>query len=40
VCYGFHRRTGKRRNIDKEWGTEIYSMSDIDALFEKLEGLR
>src|SRR5208337_3998316 len=30
----------KRRGIDKEWGTEVYSMSDIDGLFERLERLR
>ena len=30
----------KRRGIDKEWGTEVYSMSDIDGLFERLETLR
>jgi hypothetical protein len=30
----------KRRGIDKEWGTEVYSMSDIDGLFERLEKLR
>jgi len=30
----------KRRSIDKEWGTEVYSMSDIDGLFERLEKLR
>lgn len=30
----------KRRGIDKEWGTEVYSMSDADGLFERLEKLR
>ena len=30
----------KRRGIDKEWQTEVYSMSDIDGLFERLERLR
>jgi hypothetical protein len=30
----------KRRGIDKEWGTEVYSMSDIDGLFERMEKLR
>jgi hypothetical protein len=30
----------KRRGIDKEWGTSVHSMSDIDGLFEKLEKLR
>jgi hypothetical protein len=30
----------KRRGIDKEWGTEVYSMSDIEGLFERLEKLR
>lgn len=30
----------KRLGIDKEWGTEVYSMSDIDGLFERLERLR
>jgi hypothetical protein len=30
----------KRRGIDKEWGTEVYSMSEIDGLFERLEKLR
>jgi hypothetical protein len=30
----------KRRGIDKEWGTEVYSMSDADALFERLDKLR
>lgn len=30
----------KRRGIDKEWNTEVYSMSDIDGLFERLEKLR
>ncbi len=30
----------RRRGIDKEWGTEVYSMSDIDGLFEHLEGSR
>jgi hypothetical protein len=29
----------KRRGIAKEWGAEVYSFSDIDALFEKLEAL-
>jgi len=30
----------RRRGIDKEWGTEVYSMSDIDGLFEHLERSR
>lgn len=30
----------KRRGIDKEWGTKVCSMSDIDGLFERLEKLR
>ena len=30
----------KRRGIYKEWGTEVYSMSDAEALFERLEKLR
>jgi len=30
----------RRRGIDKEWETEVYSMSDIDGLFEHLECLR
>jgi hypothetical protein len=30
----------RRLGIDKEWGTEVYSMSDIDVLFGKLEALR
>jgi hypothetical protein len=30
----------KRRGIDKEWGTEVYSMSDIDDLFLQLDKLR
>jgi hypothetical protein len=30
----------KRLGIHKEWGTEVYSMSDIDGLFERLERLR
>jgi len=30
----------KRRGIDKDWGTEVYSMADIDGLFGKLEALR
>lgn len=30
----------KRRGIDKEWETEVYSMSDIDDLFQQLEKLR
>jgi hypothetical protein len=29
----------KRRGIDKDWGAEVYSMSDIDGLFCKLEAL-
>lgn len=29
----------KRRGIDKEWGTEVYSMSDIDGLCQRLEKL-
>ena len=29
----------KRRGIDKEWETEVYSMSDSDSLFERLEKL-
>lgn len=30
----------KRRGIDKDWGAEVYSMSDIDDLFQRLERLR
>ena len=30
----------KRLGIDQEWRTEVYSMSDIDTLFERLERLR
>lgn len=30
----------KRRGIDIDWGAEVYSMSDIDILFKKLEALR
>lgn len=30
----------KRLAIDKAWHAEIYSMSDIDGLFERLERLR
>lgn len=30
----------KRRGIDKDWGTEVYSLSDVTALFEKLQALR
>jgi hypothetical protein len=30
----------KRRGIDKDWDAEVYSMSDIDSLFKKLETLR
>jgi len=30
----------KRRGIDKEWRTEVYSMSDSDSLFERLKKLR
>ena len=30
----------KERGIDKDWGTEVYSMSDIDGLFQQLEKLR
>lgn len=30
----------KRLGIDKEWGTEVCSMSDINVLFEHLERLR
>lgn len=30
----------KRLGIDKDWNTEVYSMSGIDALFERLERLR
>jgi hypothetical protein len=30
----------KRRGIDKDWGTEVYSMSNIDDLFQRLEKLR
>ena len=30
----------KRHGIEKEWGTEVFSMSDIDGLFERLEHLR
>ena len=30
----------KRLGIDREWNTEVYSMADIDALFEPLEVLR
>ena len=29
----------KRRGINKDWGTEVYSMADIDGLFGKLEAL-
>jgi hypothetical protein len=27
----------KRLGIDKEWGNEVYSMSDVDGFFGKLE---
>lgn len=30
----------KERGIDKDWGTEVYSMSNIDDLFQRLEELR
>jgi hypothetical protein len=30
----------KERGIDKDWGTEVYSMSDIDDLFQRIEELR
>ncbi len=30
----------KRRGINTDWGTEVYSMSEIDGLFERLEALR
>jgi hypothetical protein len=30
----------KRHRIDTDWGSEVYSMSDIDGLFERLETLR
>jgi hypothetical protein len=30
----------RRLGIDKDWHTEVYSMSDIDGLFERLERLR
>ena len=30
----------RRRAISTEWGTEVYSLSEIAALFEKLEALR
>jgi hypothetical protein len=30
----------KRRGIEKDWGTEVYSMSNIDDLFQQLEKLR
>jgi hypothetical protein len=30
----------KRRGIDTDWGSEVYSMSDIDGLFARLEKLR
>lgn len=30
----------KRLGIDKEWGTELYSMSDINELCERLAHLR
>jgi hypothetical protein len=29
-----------RLGIDREWNTEIYSISDAEGLFERLEGLR
>ncbi len=34
------RKRIKDRGIDKDWGTEVYSMSDIDGLFQQLEKLR
>ena len=30
----------KRRGIDVEWGTKVYSLSQISQLFEQLEALR
>ncbi len=30
----------KRRGINTDWATEVYSLSEIAALFEKLEALR
>jgi hypothetical protein len=30
----------KRLGIDKDWNTEVFSMSEIDGLFERLEALR
>jgi hypothetical protein len=29
----------KRRGIDKDWGTEVYSTLDIDDLFQRLDKL-
>lgn len=29
----------KRRRIDKDWGTEVFSMSDVEELFKHLEAL-
>jgi hypothetical protein len=30
----------KRRGIDAEWNTKVYSLSEISKLFEELEAVR